>query len=95
MDVYPETWTWRDRYLTSGRLPGPPHHGIGRPMKVGKEEIVGLVVALRRFLARDHAAERAAQERRLATILAAVAGCRASGRSSSASGMPRAPTRPA
>jgi L-seryl-tRNA(Ser) seleniumtransferase len=73
MDVYPETWTWRDRYLASGRLPGPPHHGIGRPMKVGKEEIVGLVVALRRFLVRDHAAERAAQQRQLETILAALA----------------------
>ncbi len=74
MDVYPETWTWRERYIESGVLPGPPHHGIGRPMKVGKEEIAGLVVALRRFLGRDHAAERAAQEERLATILAAVAG---------------------
>ncbi len=76
MDVYPETWTWRTRYLESGVLPGPPHHGLGRPMKVGKEEIVGLVVALRRFLARDHAAERVEQERRLATILAAVDGLR-------------------
>jgi D-glucosaminate-6-phosphate ammonia-lyase len=74
MDVYPETWTWRARYIESGVLPGPPHHGIGRPMKVGKEEIVGLIVALRRFLARDHDAERAEQERRLATILDAVAG---------------------
>jgi len=76
MDVYPETWTWRDRYITTDVLPGPPHHGIGRPMKVGKEEIVGLVVALRRFLARDHAAERVEQEDRLATILAAVDGLR-------------------
>ena len=74
MDVYPETWTWRARYIESGVLPGPPHHGIGRPMKVGKEEIVGLIVALRRFLARDHDAERAEQERRLAIILDAVAG---------------------
>ena len=53
MDVYPETWPWRQRYLESGLLPGPPHHGIGRPMKVGKEEVVGLLVALRRFLERD------------------------------------------
>jgi D-glucosaminate-6-phosphate ammonia-lyase len=74
MDVYPETWTWRDRYLANGELPGPPHHGIGRPMKVGKEEIVGLVVALKRFLARDHDAERAAQQRQLEAILAALDG---------------------
>jgi D-glucosaminate-6-phosphate ammonia-lyase len=57
MDVYPETWTWRSDYLTSKRLPGPPHHGLGRPMKVGKEEIAGLVVALEQYLASDEAAE--------------------------------------
>ena len=31
------------------RLPGLPHHGIGRGFKVGKEEIVGFLVALRKF----------------------------------------------
>jgi L-seryl-tRNA(Ser) seleniumtransferase len=35
-----------------------PHHGIGRSMKVGKEEIVGLVTALREYVSRDHAADR-------------------------------------
>lgn len=74
MDVYPRTWTWRERYLATGALPGPPHHGIGRPMKVGKEEIVGLVVALRRFLGRDHEAERRAQHERLAAIADALGG---------------------
>jgi len=76
MDVYPATWTWRERYLASGRLPGPPHHGIGRPMKVGKEEIVGLVVALKRFLARDHESERRDQRARLSTVADALAGIR-------------------
>lgn len=37
---------------------GVPNHGIGRAMKVGKEEIVGLSVALERFLAHDENAER-------------------------------------
>lgn len=74
MDVYPATWTWRDRYLGAGRLPGPPHHGLGRPMKVGKEEIAGLVVALRRFLTRDHAAERRRQGEQLDAVLAALEG---------------------
>ena len=32
---------------------GPPHPFIGRPMKVGKEEMVGMLVALRLYLARD------------------------------------------
>lgn len=68
MDVYPDTWPWRHRYLESGRLPGPPHHGIGRPMKVGKEEVVGLLVALQRFLNRDLDAERRSQEAELASI---------------------------
>ncbi len=57
MDVLPATWTWRSRYLESGSLPGPPHHGLGRPLKVGKEEIVGLMVALEAYVNRDHAAE--------------------------------------
>lgn len=74
MDVYPATWTWRHRYLESQRLPGPPHHGLGRPMKVGREEIIGLTTAMRRFLARDHDAERRAQERQLTTILDALKG---------------------
>jgi D-glucosaminate-6-phosphate ammonia-lyase len=76
MDVYPETWPWRERYLPTGRLAGPPHHGLGRSMKVGKEEIVGLLVALRRFLARDHAAERAHQHTQLQQIVAALEGVR-------------------
>jgi D-glucosaminate-6-phosphate ammonia-lyase len=60
MDVYPQTWSLRGKYLESGLLPGPPHHGIGRGFKVGKEEIIGLMVALERYLARDHEAEFAA-----------------------------------
>ena len=57
MDVELETWTWRERYLDNAVLPGPPHHGLGRPMKVGKEEIAGLMVALDRYIARDHEAQ--------------------------------------
>lgn len=58
MDVMPATWTWRSRYLENNALPGPPHHGLGRPLKVGKEEIIGLMVALEMYIARDHAADR-------------------------------------
>jgi D-glucosaminate-6-phosphate ammonia-lyase len=35
----------------------PPHHGLGRSMKVGKEQIAGVVVALEQFVLRDHDAE--------------------------------------
>lgn len=53
------------------RLPGLPHHGIGRGFKAGKEEIVGLLVALRRF-AGPHAEreEEGARMRRLAERIA-------------------------
>lgn len=50
MDVRPETWSWRGM-LAAGKLAGVPHQGFGRSMKVGREEIVGLIVALRRFAA--------------------------------------------
>ncbi len=50
MDVRPETWSWRGM-LGAGHLAGVPHQGFGRSMKVGREEIVGLLVALRRFAA--------------------------------------------
>ncbi|HZP83103.1 MAG TPA: aminotransferase class V-fold PLP-dependent enzyme [Chthonomonadaceae bacterium] len=35
---------------------GNPNHSIGRPMKVGKEEMVGLLAAVRRYVNLDHAA---------------------------------------
>ena len=35
---------------------GPPNHSIGRPMKVGKEEMLGLLAAVERYLALDHEA---------------------------------------
>jgi D-glucosaminate-6-phosphate ammonia-lyase len=56
MDVFPETWTYRG-LIDEGRISGPPHHGIGRGFKAGKEEIVGLLVALRRYMERDIQAE--------------------------------------
>lgn len=38
------------------RYDGVPRQGIGRPLKVGKEELVGLVRALELFVEEDHAA---------------------------------------
>jgi uncharacterized pyridoxal phosphate-dependent enzyme len=37
-------------------LNGNPNHSIGRPMKVGKEEIAGLLAAVRRYVQMDHEA---------------------------------------
>ena len=43
--------------IAAGQRAISPHHGIGRGMKVGKEEIVGLLAAVERFLKLDHDAE--------------------------------------
>jgi L-seryl-tRNA(Ser) seleniumtransferase len=64
MDVWPGTWRPPAELIPRERLRGIPRHGIGRGFKAGKEEIVGLLVALERFVGLDHAAEaRAARER--------------------------------
>jgi L-seryl-tRNA(Ser) seleniumtransferase len=41
--------------IEAARLQNAPNDRIGRGMKVSKEEIVGFIVALNRFVARDHA----------------------------------------
>jgi L-seryl-tRNA(Ser) seleniumtransferase len=47
-----------------------PHMGIGRGMKVGKEEIAGLVAAVERFMTLDHEAEWRSWETRVAEMIA-------------------------
>ena len=47
-----------------------PHDGIGRAMKVGKEEIVGLLAAVELYLETDHAAEERLWESRAAAMIA-------------------------
>lgn len=73
MDVRAETWS-RRALLADGTLAGIPHQGVGRSMKVGREEIAGLVVALRRFAAGDDAADAARWERQIAAIAARLEG---------------------
>jgi len=51
------------------RLSDCPNHGIGRPMKAGKEDIVGLVKAVELYVNRDHAVEMALWERRVAHVI--------------------------
>ena len=53
LDIEWEQWSPPASLIDKTRLPGLPPHGIGRQCKVGKETIVGLLVALRRFLAED------------------------------------------
>lgn len=56
----------------------PPHHGLGRGFKVGKEEIIGLVAALEEFTARDHEGEARTLASWLDEVAAAVPRQRAS-----------------
>ena len=51
LDIFWEQWTPPASIVDKHRLTGAPQHGIGRPCKVGKETIVGLLVALRKFAA--------------------------------------------
>jgi L-seryl-tRNA(Ser) seleniumtransferase len=51
-----------------------PNMSVGRSMKAGKEEIAGLVKALELYVTKDHAAEMAEWERRVARVLEALSG---------------------
>ena len=59
--------------IAAARLNGPPGGGnIGRGMKVNKEEIIGMYVALDSYIKRDHAKEWKMWEGKIATINNAV-----------------------
>ena len=49
-----------------------PHHGYARAMKVGREEVVGMLVAIESWVKRDHAAEWAEWVKRAEVIAAAA-----------------------
>jgi L-seryl-tRNA(Ser) seleniumtransferase len=63
----------RKDLIAAARLHGPPNgDAIGRPMKVNKEEMVGLLVALELYLKRDHRKDWAEWERSIQTIADAL-----------------------
>jgi L-seryl-tRNA(Ser) seleniumtransferase len=68
MDFTPEVWTAPRELVDPEGLEFIPRQGIGRGYKAGKEEIVGLVTAMRHYFRRDHAAEKAACRARLQAI---------------------------
>ena len=49
MDEHFEIWDPPEDLIPKSRLPGLPRHGIGRGFKVGKEEIIGLLTALKLY----------------------------------------------
>jgi len=54
--------------LQSAWINSAPHHAFGRSMKVGKEEIMGMLAAIEMWPKRDHKAEWRMWEERLAHI---------------------------
>src|ERR687897_1290449 len=63
----------RKDLIAAARLNAPPNgNTIGRGMKVNKEEMLGMLVALERYVARDHAADRRDFDRRAETIRSAA-----------------------
>jgi len=69
MDVRSQTWNKR-ALLAEGGVRGVPHQGFGRSMKVGREEIVGLITALRCYVAGSDLED----EKRWSAVLARIAG---------------------
>jgi L-seryl-tRNA(Ser) seleniumtransferase len=67
----------RKELVQAAWIHGAPHHGYARSMKVGREEIVGMVVAVEQWMKRDHDAEWkawTAQVQHVADRVAAIPG---------------------
>jgi len=57
------------QWIEAARLNAAPHHAIGRPMKISKEEVAGLLAAVEYWAdGRDHKAEKARWTADLETI---------------------------
>jgi L-seryl-tRNA(Ser) seleniumtransferase len=56
LDIYEDMWEPPKSLIDRRKLKGVPEHGIGRSCKAGKEEIIGLLSALRLFAAEGDAA---------------------------------------
>ena len=72
MDVRGVTWNRRS-LIGSGVLGGVPHQGLGRSLKVGREEVIGLLTALERYVAGSDDEDALVWTKRL-DIVAAVLG---------------------
>lgn len=68
LDDHFELWDPPPELIDKADWPGLPRHGIGRALKVSKEEIVALLTALRLFVSGEHAGEPARAERQLEQI---------------------------
>ena len=60
--------------IAAARLSAPPRSGIGRGHKVNKEEIIGMYVAVDRYVKHDHKKDWETWEKQIAVIDSAVKG---------------------
>jgi L-seryl-tRNA(Ser) seleniumtransferase len=74
LDDHPDLWEPPADLIDKARLGGLPRHGIGRSLKVSKEQVVALLTALRLFTSGAYDAELPALRRRLERIAAALEG---------------------
>jgi len=78
LDIEWAQWAPPASLIDKDRLAGLPPHGIGRSCKVGKETIVGLLVALKRFVAETDEARRIIYRARVERLAAQLGGARGS-----------------
>jgi L-seryl-tRNA(Ser) seleniumtransferase len=74
LDIFWDMWEPPPSLIDKQRLKGAPPHGIGRSCKAGKEEIVGLLTALRLFVAEGDAARHARWLKDCETLASALQG---------------------
>lgn len=73
-DVFWDMWEPPPLLIDKYRLKGTPQHGIGRSCKAGKEEIVGLLTALKLFVVEGDAARHSRWLKDCETIAGALDG---------------------
>ncbi len=74
LDVFWDMWEPPPSLIDKSRLKGAPQHGIGRSCKAGKEEIVGLLTALRLFIEEGDAVRHARWLKDCETVAASLSG---------------------
>ncbi|MCA3554764.1 aminotransferase class V-fold PLP-dependent enzyme [Aestuariivirga sp.] len=74
LDIFWDMWSPPPTLIEKHRLRGAPPHGIGRSCKAGKEEIAGLLTALRLFIAEGDAARHARWLKDCETVAAELDG---------------------
>ncbi|MFC6962520.1 aminotransferase class V-fold PLP-dependent enzyme [Halocatena marina] len=74
MHVAEAVWEPPEELFNKEQLAGVPRQGIGRPLKVGKEELAGLIAALESFVAEDQRALNAEWEERVELVADGLSG---------------------